>query len=143
MPLRAKIEDGKVTGVDADTAEELWQFILLSQGAPSTARSAPHNERRIAPTRSLPEKAQRLVSLLAEHPEGVIGHEVARHIGVETKGLGPVVVSVLKWAGDMHFMKSEVVKTIRRRESGQLVSRLKLGERFLAYVREHGMSGPA
>jgi hypothetical protein len=74
------------------------------------------------------------------HPEGVTGIDLARHIGVQSRGLGPIIVSILKWAAAMQIMKQEALDTQRTREDGALVSRIKIGEKLQRVVQDLGIS---
>jgi len=141
MALRLEVVDGRRV-VYADSPEELAQFWNSLDGQaplPSKASETGQNARP-KPSRGLPDRGKRLVRLLLEHPDGVPTSQVAEHLGIEAaKGVGPTIVSVVKWAGEMNFLKREVIMKFRRRHNGEPTRFLRLGERLARYLRDRGM----
>lgn len=141
MPIRFKLQDGRPTSAEADTVEEAASFLRQFDGASSIARTAavkPAAAVEIFP-KPLPPSAKRLVKELQEHPEGLPGSVLAKALEMEPKGLGPVVVSLLKWGKRAGLPKRDILVKERRRQNGVAVRILKLGKPLLKRLKEGGI----
>jgi hypothetical protein len=130
VAIRLSLPDG--TAVETDTAEEALQFLRLV-----TTRAAP--ETRALSLDALPASARRLIETLAAQPDGLKGHDLAKALGIEPKGLGPVVVSILKWGRKIGLQKRDVLVKARRREAGVPVRIIRLASPLLKRLREEGL----
>lgn len=139
--IRMKLEAGRPTSVEFDTAEEairfLRQFDGLSQvGVKATAAKMVQKGPVVVGPDALAPSVRLLLKELLASPGGVPGHALAKTLGMPPKGLGPVVVALRKFGRRLGLSDHDIMVKIRRRENGGSVRILKLGAKLMKRLRD-------
>ena len=142
MAVRIKLKDGKPESIETDTPQEaatLYRQLLSPNGA--SPSSEPSVAARAKKPRPLPEGARRLMEQLYPHPEGVPSQALAKILGIDPKGLGPLVISLGRWARETWGVgtKPILVKERRPDPMGNLVRTLKFADYFRKRIEEEGV----
>src|SRR5437879_2151210 len=142
MPIKIGIREGEIASIEVDSVEEAIQFLRNFNGRRDVRVADRVFEARMAPKerpRPLPPSARKLVQSLVEHPQGMKSTAIAKALEIEPRGLGPVVVSLIRWAKRLELAKRDVIIGERVRENGRAVRLLKLGAPLMKRIKEGGL----
>jgi hypothetical protein len=148
MSVRLKLKaDGSIEAVEADTVGELLEYQRQLQKKSQQKKQEEYSAIHLSPTaelvdNSIPERAKLLVTYLMKQPEGMDSAVLARHLGVEPRGVGGSITSLLSWGDRNGLSKRQMIRKFRRPTgTGSTVRGIALHSFFRKMIEEGKVPG--